>query len=48
MNLNMNKGFETMIPKPKENKKSIFFNEIKFKFMRKEFLIKFQVNSIGD
>ena len=34
-NLNINKGFESMIPKPKPKKEVVFKNHIQFKIFKK-------------
>ena len=48
MNLNINKGFETMIPKKKQETTPIFSNVIRFIFLKKEYSIQFQVKSLED
>ena len=37
MDLNINRGFESMIPKKKEEKKPLFNHQISFKIFNKEF-----------
>ncbi len=38
-----NKGFELMIPKPKEEKENLFNHQIKFTLFNKEFEFSFNV-----
>ncbi len=43
-NLNMNKGFEAMIPKPKpKQKEALFHNNISFKIFNKRFTLNIEV-----
>lgn len=48
MNLNINRGFETMIPKKPKTISPVFSNSIRFRFLNKEYSIQFLVKSLED
>jgi len=41
--ISRNKGFDYMMPKPKEETKSLFAHQLKFKLLNKEFSFTFKV-----
>ena len=47
--LNINKGFEAMMPKPPpEEEEELHKHELKFKFFKREFVFRFQINKVKE
>ena len=49
INLNINKGFEAMLPKPKQKKEEALHNHVlKFRMFKREFEFSFKVNKVKE
>ena len=49
--MHINRGFTSMLPRDKDEKpkeESYFKNELKFKILKKEFIISFKVNNVKE
>jgi len=41
--LNINRGFELMLPKEKEKEETLFDNKIQISFLKRKFIFSFQI-----
>ena len=48
INLNINKGFEAMLPKSQKKDEELHKHELKFRLFKREFVFRFQINKVKE